>query len=347
MPADAPQPLVTLVTPVYNGVTYLAEAVESVLAQTYANWEYIIVDNNSKDGTSELADELAQRDPRVRVEHPDAFVSQYENWNRAVAMASPQSEFCTLLCADDRLYPRFVESMVRAGETSPRVGVIGCYRLEGRNVFPQGVGALGSVIPGREAARHHLRRDFRLFCCPSAMMYRTEAIRRAKGAFFPEGWVHADIAVCYQVLQHWDFAFAQELLSFNRMHDESVTATVADRLCTIALEDAMMARRYGPAFFEGAELDAVQQHNQRHYYRELFLRRNLPDRREVLDYQAKRWPEVGGSFSRAALRKATIREWCKFVFNPDGVLRLFKKTPRPEAPPTTNPASTATAAPQP
>jgi hypothetical protein len=45
-------PLVTVLTPVYNGEAYLAECIESVLAQTYSNWHYIIVNNNSADKTS-------------------------------------------------------------------------------------------------------------------------------------------------------------------------------------------------------------------------------------------------------------------------------------------------------
>jgi glycosyltransferase involved in cell wall biosynthesis len=48
------RPLVWVMTPVYNGERYLAECIESVLAQTHENWQYLVVDNCSSDGTSEI-----------------------------------------------------------------------------------------------------------------------------------------------------------------------------------------------------------------------------------------------------------------------------------------------------
>ena len=63
----ASQPLVSIVTPVYNEAEYLAECIESVLAQSYQNWEYTIVDNCSKDGSAEIARHYAGKDRRIRL----------------------------------------------------------------------------------------------------------------------------------------------------------------------------------------------------------------------------------------------------------------------------------------
>ncbi|MFZ1974630.1 MAG: glycosyltransferase family 2 protein, partial [Candidatus Acidiferrales bacterium] len=64
---ERPSPLVSIVTPAYNEENYLAECVESVLAQTYTNWDYTIVNNCSTDATLAIAQKYAAGDPRIRV----------------------------------------------------------------------------------------------------------------------------------------------------------------------------------------------------------------------------------------------------------------------------------------
>ena len=77
-------PLVSIVTPVYNGESYLAECIESVCAQTYSNWEYVIVDNRSTDRTREIAENYAGKDPRIRVHVNETFLPLMQNWNHAL-----------------------------------------------------------------------------------------------------------------------------------------------------------------------------------------------------------------------------------------------------------------------
>ncbi len=63
----ATRPLVSVVTPFFNTAPYLAEYIESVLAQSYSQFEYILMDNCSTDGSSEIAATYASRDPRIRL----------------------------------------------------------------------------------------------------------------------------------------------------------------------------------------------------------------------------------------------------------------------------------------
>src|SRR2546422_11003588 len=98
------KPLVSVVTPVYNGESYLRECIDSVLAQTYSNWDYTIVDNCSSDRTLEIALEYAARDSRIRVHRNEIFVRVNENFNNAVRQISAQSQYCKVVAADDWLF---------------------------------------------------------------------------------------------------------------------------------------------------------------------------------------------------------------------------------------------------
>src|SRR6266511_2705323 len=109
------QPLVSVVTPVYNGEKYLIECIESVLAQTYRNWEYIIVNNCSTDRSFDIAQSYAQRDARIRIHNNREFVAVIQNHNIAFRQISPQSRFCKIVHADDWLFPECIRPMVDFG----------------------------------------------------------------------------------------------------------------------------------------------------------------------------------------------------------------------------------------
>ena len=85
------EPLVSVVTPVFNGGTFLSECIESVLAQTYDNWEYIIVNNCSTDNSLAIADDYAKKDHRIIVHTNDRFVGVIENHNIAFTLIDRKS----------------------------------------------------------------------------------------------------------------------------------------------------------------------------------------------------------------------------------------------------------------
>src|SRR5688500_377534 len=95
-------PLVTIVTPAYNQKRYIAECVESVLAQTYPHWEQIVVDDGSTDGTPEIVE--SYRDPRIRcIRLPHRGLAALgESYNTALAAA--RGELVAILEGDD-LWP--------------------------------------------------------------------------------------------------------------------------------------------------------------------------------------------------------------------------------------------------
>ena len=119
-----PTPKVTVITPAYNVEQYLAEAMQSVLSQTEADLEYLVVDDGSTDGTAAIAREFATRDPRVRVlegQHRGSSAA------RNVALRQAVGEFVSFCDGDDRWHPQFLERSLQVlGSAPPEVGAVFC-----------------------------------------------------------------------------------------------------------------------------------------------------------------------------------------------------------------------------
>lgn len=220
------EPLVSVVTPVYNGERYLRECIESVLAQTYTNWDYTIVDNCSTDRTLDIAREYAARDPRIRIHCNETFVRVIPNYNIALRQISPNSKYCKVIAADDWLYPECLEKMIGLADEHPNVAIIGAYGLYSRpdmGVAWQGLPYSSRVIPGRDPCRAWLLGGPYVFGNPSSLLYRSDIVR-SRYAFYNESNLHADAEACLEFLEHNDFGFVHQVLSFRRVQEESLTA---------------------------------------------------------------------------------------------------------------------------
>src|SRR5271165_507440 len=114
-------PLVSIVTPLYNNRDHLGECIESVLTQTYPNWDYTIVNNCSTDGSEEIARQYAARDRRIRVITNQTFLRAVPNHNLASRQISADSKYCKIVFADDWISPECVEAIVAVAEKNPSV----------------------------------------------------------------------------------------------------------------------------------------------------------------------------------------------------------------------------------
>ena len=174
-------PLVSIVTPAYNAEAYLRECIESVLAQTYPNWDYTIVNNCSTDHTLDIAREYAARDSRIRVRCNEKHVGVIENHNIAFRQISPMSKYCKGLQADDWLFPECIEKMVKLAEKHPKVAIVCAYALVGRQPPVVGYTGLPHSITvdtgGREACRLRLLGGPYVFGTSSTQLFRSDILR--------------------------------------------------------------------------------------------------------------------------------------------------------------------------
>ena len=115
MRATKPRVLVSIIVPVYDVLPYLAQCVDSILAQTYSNIEVILVDDGSPDGCGELCDAYEKRDSRVTVIHKsNGGVSSARNYGASLA----QGEWVLFVDADDVVSPVYIETLLSAAVES-------------------------------------------------------------------------------------------------------------------------------------------------------------------------------------------------------------------------------------
>jgi len=209
------QPLVSVVTPAYNEEQYLAECIESVLAQTYQNWNYTIVNNCSTDRTLDIARSYAAKDPRIRVHDNEEFLKMLANHNLALRQISPESKYCKVVLADDWIFPECLEKMVAVAEANPSVGVVSSYQLHGRQVRSAGLSYEQNLVSGREVCRQFLLQRLILFGTQNSVLYRSDLVR-ARDPFYIETDICADFEVCFALLSTTDLGFVHQVLTFSR-----------------------------------------------------------------------------------------------------------------------------------
>lgn len=113
-------PKVSVLTTAYNREKYIAEAIESVLASTFADFELIVVDDASADRTVEIAKNYEAQDERVKVYVNEKNLGDYPNRNKAASYAT--GKYIKYLDSDDIIYPHGLEVMVMSMEQFPEAG---------------------------------------------------------------------------------------------------------------------------------------------------------------------------------------------------------------------------------
>ena len=214
-------PVVSVVTPVYNGESYLPECIESVLAQTWTDFEYIVADNCSTDATVAIAREYAARDLRIRVVTADEFVTADANANRALREIDQAAKYVKVVHADDWLFPTCLEKMVGLAEAHPRVGVVSAYRQLGEDVDLTGLPTDVTVLPGETVGHSALLGGPLpyLFGSPTSLLIRADLVRARPELYSLDNPHQSDQEACLDLLRESDLGFVHEPLTFTRRHE--------------------------------------------------------------------------------------------------------------------------------
>lgn len=230
-------PLVSICIPTYNGAEFLAGALASLEAQTYANCEVIVSDDASSDRTLQIVEEFAKSSKfPVRIFHhkPSGIGA---NWNHCVENA--RGEYIKFLFQDDLLAPECVEKMVALAETDEKIGLVFCRRsllCEDESLRSDVWCQLHSDITKRWGRRlktarwgNELLRDPHLFSQPrnkigeppSVLLRQTACVKT--GSFNEEMSQALDYEYWYRIMNLYKIAYIPERLCSFRVHEGQAT----------------------------------------------------------------------------------------------------------------------------
>lgn len=204
-------PSISVLVTVYNREQYLEQTLRSILDSTFTDFELIVVDDASSDGSFELANEIAKRDARIKLYRNDQNLGDYGNRAKAVSLAS--GKYLKFVDSDDLIYPYGLEVMVVAMEQYPDAALGVSHSLpEDEQPYPW------KLAPGEIYKKHYLGKGA-LGCGPTGAIFKKEAFETIGG--FNAGWgVLSDTDLWLRMASKWPVILLPPALIWWRKHEE-------------------------------------------------------------------------------------------------------------------------------
>jgi glycosyltransferase involved in cell wall biosynthesis len=232
-------PAISVVMSVYNGQVFLSEAIESILRQTLRDFEFVIIDDGSTDGTAEILSAYANRDERVRV-------FRHKNKGRAeslnIGMSFARGQYIARMDADDIALRDRLQEQYEFMQCHPEVGLLsGAYERIGRD------GQLLDIVrpPLRDDQIRLTMLRTSAMCHPAVMMRKEIAL--LSGGYRASLLDADDYDLWLRMSEHTQMANLENTILRYRVHPKqaSVANSVTQTLCVIAARTAAICRKLG------------------------------------------------------------------------------------------------------
>jgi glycosyltransferase involved in cell wall biosynthesis len=286
-------PVVSVLLTVYNRERYLVDSIESVLAQSFGDFELVIVDDHSADGSVEIARRYERLDHRVRVVINDRNLGQFPNRNHAASLAT--APFLKFHDSDDVMYPHCLAVMVAPLRNEPRAG----FGLSGDRSWP------GCPVPRLLTPRQAYQREFLGFGLfmygPGSALIRTDVFRQLGG--FADYGTPSDTIFWMRACVRYPVLLLPGDLFYYRTHPGQT------------FQAPGVARAYalvtGHAWRTLAADDCPLSEDERR-----MARCNLASTTAKLIWRAARTGDIGLAWARAAGCGISAGEWLRYLRRP-------------------------------
>jgi glycosyltransferase involved in cell wall biosynthesis len=234
---DAPPPLVSVITIFLDQISFLAEAIDSVLDQTYENWELILIDDGSTDGSSGIARAYAARHPgQIRYFTHSEHANRGASASRNLGFHHAKGKYVAFLDGDDLFLPGKLTEQVSMLEAMPNVGMLygrtylwygwtGNPADAARDKLTQAARWLNRLYAPPELAIQFLENES-LYPCTCSVLIRSDAIREVDGCDERFRLTHDDLVLFLKICMRYPVYVSERCWDRYRRHDNSTWARV-------------------------------------------------------------------------------------------------------------------------
>lgn len=247
---DRMNPLISIVLPIYNGEKYMRQSIDSVLAQTFTNWELLIVDDGSTDQTAEIAKEYVSRDSRVFYYKNPENMRLPKTLNRGFSLA--RGDYLTWTSDDNYYYPNALETMLQALQQQGRE-----FAFASCDVI-NGDGEIVECIAVNDSAKKMIVGSNPVGAC---FLY-SRVVYETIGEYDPAMTLVEDFDYWQRICAKYDPVCINQTLYAYRWHDGALTSTMKKEIFQKTLEACLLKNRQ--AF---GKLDPIALY---YYYRGLY-----------------------------------------------------------------------------
>ena len=233
-------PLISVIVPVYNVLTYLEQCLESLRKQSYPKLEIILIDDGSNDGSGVYCDEFAKKDPRFRVIHQN---NQGLSAARNRGIQEAKGQYITFVDSDDYVDGNYVSYLFDlANKNQTALSICPIKELTRKNhVINYGAGYSNKVMSTEEALGRMLREEGFTVVAYGKLYHRN----LWTDVSFPEGHIHEDLATTYRLIEKCPrIAFGHSAKYIYRKRQDSISddkfsnhkldiITFTDKMCDI------------------------------------------------------------------------------------------------------------------
>lgn len=212
------RPKLTLALPVYNGANYIRDALDSILAQTFRDFELIICDNASQDETCAIVESYAAQDDRIRLIRNPKNLGAFANYN--LGFEEARGEYLKWCAHDDTLSPNFLAECIAELDANPDVA-LAFGSTKGISPANQIIEPVGAETPSLDddnpAARFKQAIDLSGTCFPIFGVFRRANLARST---LHRPYYSSDRALIVEAALMGKFRRVESAVFYNREHEE-------------------------------------------------------------------------------------------------------------------------------